>query len=63
MNLINCNENCVHQRDGICKMGTTAPINAVKVNGCSYFHSKKIKNTTKPKKLHQCHWHNDLQDL
>lgn len=56
MNLINCNENCIHQHDGFCKMGTTAPLNAIRVNGCSYFRcKKKRKNTINSKKLYQFH--------
>lgn len=41
MNLISCYENCIYQRDGYCKMGTTSPISAIKVNGCNYYHPKK----------------------
>lgn len=44
MNLITCKEDCHYQREGYCKLCSAAPVNAVKVNGCSYYRKKNLNS-------------------
>ena len=41
MNMITCNKNCKHQKDGFCALEDLPPLNSIKVGGCSYFSKKE----------------------
>lgn len=46
MNLILCSKDCIHQRDGFCRLeGRAAPTGSV-VDGCCYYRAQK---TPQPK--------------
>lgn len=41
MNLITCAEDCEYQEDGYCRLESGAPVNSVRVGGCSYYQRRK----------------------
>lgn len=53
MNLITCSADCEYQKDGYCKLGGGAPVNMVRVEGCSYYKKKgsgkkKVNSPNRP---------------
>lgn len=41
--LINCSENCIHQKNGICTMGTVGKLSNTTNRGCEFYIEKKQK--------------------
>lgn len=50
MNLINCTEDCIHQKDGCCNLENSMFISSIE-KGCSFYEHKKnpAKNDRKSK--------------
>ncbi|WP_156136393.1 hypothetical protein [Candidatus Soleaferrea massiliensis] len=51
MNLILCDKNCTHQKDGYCSLDTMTPLTASKADGCYYYSS--IADAEKPQACRQ----------
>lgn len=46
--MINCSENCIHQKDGICNLNYIVNSTGIIKNNCPYFDYKNEKDKKTP---------------